>query len=116
MSLKSTSFSKELYNYLLSKTNEKKSETWFCRRTTVEDNNAKINVSPNKPCTFLLFKAGVFLQIFFPRYLLFQRVLRTSVFLNSKYLRFLERHPFKTLNKRTQFPLLINQSICLIDL
>ena len=53
--------------YLLSKTNETKSETWFCRRMTAEDDNAKINVFPDIPCTFLLFKAGAFLQIFFPR-------------------------------------------------
>ena len=69
--------------YLLSKTNWKKSETQFCRQKTAENSNAKINISPNIPCTFLLFKAGVFLQIFFPRNLLFQQVLRTPVFLNS---------------------------------
>ena len=53
--------------YLPSKTNQKKSETRFCRRMTAEDDNAKKNVSPNIPCTFLLFKASSFLQIFFPR-------------------------------------------------
>ena len=60
----------------------------FCRRKTAED-NAKIHVSPNIPCTFLLFEASAFLQIFFPRNLLFRQVLRTSVFLNSKCLTFL---------------------------
>ena len=49
---------------------KKKSETQFWRRKTAEDNNAEINVSPNIPCTFLLCKAGWFLQIFFPRNLI----------------------------------------------
>ena len=40
----------------------KKPETCFCRRKTVEDNNSKINVSPNIPYTFLLFKASAFLS------------------------------------------------------
>ena len=40
------------------------------------------------PCTLLLFKASAFLQIFFPRNLLFRKVLRTSAFLNSKCLTF----------------------------
>ena len=84
-----------------------KYETRFCRRKTAEDNNAKINVSPNIPCTFLLFKASAFLQIFFPRNLLFRQVLRTSVFLNSKCL--------KTSNKRTHIPLIINQFVSLIE-
>ena len=61
----------------------------FCRQKTAEDNNAKINLSPNIPCTFLLFKASVFLQVFFPRNLLFQQVLRMTIFLNYKYLTFL---------------------------
>ena len=65
------------------------SETKFCRRKTAEDNNAKINVFPNIPCTFLLFKTSAFLQIFFPRNLLFRQVLRTTVFLNGKCLTFL---------------------------
>ena len=93
--------------YLPSKANQKKSETQFCRRKAAEDNNAKINVSPNIPCTFLLFKASAFLQIFFPRNLLFRQVLRTSVFLNSKCL--------KTSNKRTHIPLFINQFVSLIE-
>ena len=46
---------------------KKISETPFCRRNTGEDDNAKLNVSPNIPCTFLLFKASLFLQIFLPR-------------------------------------------------
>ena len=49
----------------------------------------KINVSPNMPCTFLLFKASAFLQSFFPSNLLSGQVLKTSFFLNSKYLTFL---------------------------
>ena len=66
-----------------------------------------MNVFTNIPSTFLLFKASAFLQIFFPRNLLFQQVLRTSVFLNSKCL--------KTANKRTHIPLFINQIISLIE-
>ena len=42
-----------------------KSETRFCRQKADEDNNAKINVSPNIPCTFLFFKASAFLEISF---------------------------------------------------
>ena len=45
--------------------NLKKSETRFCRWKTAEDNNAKLNVFHHIPCTFLLFKVSVFLQIFF---------------------------------------------------
>ena len=52
---------------LPSKTNKRKSETQFCKQKTAEDDNAKINVSPNITCTLLLFKASAFLQIFFPR-------------------------------------------------
>ena len=66
---------------------QNKSETWLCRQTTAEDNNHKRNISPNIPCTFLLFKASAFVQIFFLRNLLFLQVLR-SVFLNSKCLTF----------------------------
>ena len=52
-------------SYLLSKTNYMKSETWFSRqKTAAEDTNVKINVSPNIACTFLLFKAGIFLNFF----------------------------------------------------
>ena len=43
--------------YFSNKTIWRKSETGFCRRKTAEDNNAKIVVFPNIPCTFLLFKA-----------------------------------------------------------
>ena len=42
---------------------------WHLRATA--DANAKINVFPNTPCTFLLFKASAFLQIFFLRKLKF---------------------------------------------
>ena len=86
-----------------------KTETRFCRWKTVEDNNnAKMNASPNIPCTFLLFKASAVLQIFFPRNLLFQQVLRMSIFLISKCL--------KTSNKRTHIHLFINQFVSLIEL
>ena len=61
--------------------------------------NAKINVSPNMPCSFLLFKVSGFLHICFPRNLLFRQVLRTSVFLNSKCLTFL--YQFISLLKNT---------------
>ena len=94
--------------YLLNKTIEKKSETRFCRQKTAEDNNVKINIFPNVPCTFLLFKASAFLQILFPRNLLFQQVLRMSVFLNSNCL--------KIPNKRTHIPFFINQFVYLIEL
>ena len=75
--------------YFRSKTYRKKSETRFCRRNTTEDNNSKINVSPNIPCTFFLFKNRAFLQSFSPRNWLFWQVLRTPVFLNSNCLTFL---------------------------
>ena len=52
-----------------------------------EMNSLKKNVFPNIPCTFLPFKASAFLQIFFPRNLLFQKVFKMSVFLNSKGLK-----------------------------
>ena len=74
---------------------------------TAEANIAKINVFPNITCIFLLFKASAFLQIFFPRNLLLQQVLRTSVFLNSKCL--------KASNKRTHIPLFISQFVSLIE-
>ena len=55
----------------------------------------------------LLFKASAFLQISFPRNLLFRQVLKTSVFLNSKCL--------KIPNKRTHIPLFVNQFVSLIE-
>ena len=94
--------------YLPSKTILKKSETWLCREKTAEDSNTKINFFPNIPCTFLLFKASAFLQVFFLRNLLFRQVLRKSVFLNSKCL--------KISNKRTYIPSFINQFIYFIEL
>ena len=94
--------------YLPSKMNLKKYETWFCRGKTAQDDNAKIKFSPNIPGTFLLVRASAFLQIFFLRNFLFPQVLRTSVFLNSKSL--------KTLNKRRHMPLFINQFVSLIEL
>ena len=39
-------------------------KTRFCRQMTAEDNNSKRKVSPNIPCTFLLFKTSVFLFFF----------------------------------------------------
>ena len=51
---------------LPSVTNSNKFEIWFCRRKTSED-DVKINVSTDIPCTFLLLKASAYLQIFFPR-------------------------------------------------
>ena len=93
--------------YLPNKTTQKKSEKWFCRQKTAEDNNAKINISPNIPWTLLLFKASAFLQIFFSRNLLFPQILRMSVFLNSKCL--------KTSKKGIQIALFINQFVSLIE-
>ena len=61
-------FLRESDKRLLSpKQQKKKSETRFCRRKIAKDDNVKINVSKNITCTFLLFKASVFLQIFFLR-------------------------------------------------
>ena len=94
--------------YLPNKKISKKSETRFYRRKAVEDNTAKINVFPKIPCTFLLFKASAFPQIFFRRNLLFRHVLRTSVFVNKKY--------FKTSSKRTNIPLFFNHFVSLIEL
>ena len=37
-------------------------EIRFCKRKPPEDDNLKINVSPNIPCAFLLFKASYCLQ------------------------------------------------------
>ena len=51
MSLKSTSFPKEL------KQIERNLRHGFVDKKTAEDNNAKINASQNITCTFLLFKA-----------------------------------------------------------
>ena len=72
----------------------------------------KSSFFPNIPFTFLLFKALAFLQIFFPRNLLFRQVLRMSVFLNGKCL--------KTSNKRTHsfiyeavYVAIGNQAFCL---
>ena len=53
--------------YLLSKTNQKKSETSFCKRKTVEDDNAENKRFPEYTLYLLLFKASAFLQIFLPR-------------------------------------------------
>ena len=64
-------------------------EIWdrFCRRKTVEDDYANINVPPNIPCTILLFKVSAVLQIFFPR-----------------KLKFWERQFFSTINVWHSFP------------
>ena len=39
----------------------------FGRQKIAEDDNAEINIFPNIPYTFLLFKASAFLQFYFPR-------------------------------------------------
>ena len=49
--------------------------------------NARPEVPSLRPC-FLLFKASAFIQVFFPRNLIFQKVLRTSDFCS----RSLEKH------------------------
>ena len=110
MSLKSTSFPKELWwKLFISWTKQfKRNQRQFCRQKTAEYNNAKTNVFPNIPSTFLFFKANPFLQIFFPRNLLFQQVLRTPFFLNSKCL--------TASNKKIQIPLFINRFVSLIKL
>ena len=85
-------------------------------RKTTEGNNAKINFSPNASCTFLLFKASPFLQIFFLRKSKFwERQIFSIVnfshsftyesiyFSNST-----KEHILKTSNKRTYISLLIN--------
>ena len=102
--------------YYPSKTNWKKSGTWFFRWKTAEDNNSKLNVFPNIPCTFLPFKTSEFSQFFSPRNLLFRQVLRKSGFLNSKMLDislsvyfFTKEHSLKTSNKGAHVPLFINQ-------
>ena len=66
-------------------------------------------VFPNIPRTFLLFKASAILQIFSPRNLLFRQVLRTSAFLDRKYLK-------TSTNKRIRIPLFFNQFVSLIEL
>ena len=40
--------------YFPSKTNQNKSETWFCGQKTTEDNKAKINVSPDTSSKLVL--------------------------------------------------------------
>ena len=37
--------------YLPNKTNQKKSETWFCRQKTAKDDNSNKNVPSNMPYT-----------------------------------------------------------------
>ena len=53
--------------YLPSKKKQNKSKTWICGRKTAEDDNTKINVSPNIPCISLPFRSSAFVQIFFLR-------------------------------------------------
>ena len=111
MSLKSISFAKELWQKpFISRAKQvkkKKSDTRSCRQKTAEDYYAKINVSPNIPCTILPFKASAFFQIFFRRNLPFRQVLRRSVFLSVvknthslKWLR-LDSNPEPLIRKRT---------------
>ena len=124
MSLKPTLFPKELWwKPFISREKQTKINL---RHGFVEERQLKMimskkNVSPNIPCTFLLFKASAFLQTFFPRNLLFRKVLRASVFLNSKCLTFLlisllKNNALQTSNKRKHIPLLINQFVSLIEL
>ena len=81
MSLKSTSFPKELCKSLFfPMQNKLKGILNTERRKTAKHNNAKINFSPNMHCTFLLIKSNAILQIFFLINLLFREVLRKSVF------------------------------------
>ena len=49
----------------LSNKHSSSSKTWSCRRNTVEDDNPKINLPPNMPCTFLFFKDSAFFNISF---------------------------------------------------
>ena len=53
-------FLMKFYKSLLSseQSKQQKNQKQFCRRNTTEDDNVKIKVSPNIPCTFLLFKAS----------------------------------------------------------
>ena len=51
-----------------------------CTQKTAEDNNAKINISLNITCTFLLFKASAFLQILFLRNFTFPISLENASF------------------------------------
>ena len=67
--------------YLPNKTILKKSKTQFCRRKTAEDNNAKIYFFPEYTLYFFVLPGSsrTFIQILFPRKLLFRQVLKTSV-------------------------------------
>ena len=60
MPVKSTSFPHEIRTASFSSERNKLKEIRFCRRKTPEDDNLKINVSPNIPFAFLLFKASAF--------------------------------------------------------
>ena len=60
MPVKSTSCSHEIRTASFFPERNKLKEIRFCRRKTPEDDNLKINVSPNIPCVFLLFKASAF--------------------------------------------------------
>ena len=74
MSLKSTSYFKEFWKKPLSPEQNKLKEIWD---TVLQTKDTWRNASPNISCTFLLFKANEFLQIFFPRNIFFRQVLRT---------------------------------------
>ena len=64
MSVKSNSFPKELWiKPFISRSKPIKRNL----RHRFVDDNARINVSPNIPCTFLLFKGNACLQVFFSR-------------------------------------------------
>ena len=59
--------SRNLIESLSTMQKKKKKLRQFCRWTTAERDNVKINLSSNIPFVFLLFKICAFLQNFFPR-------------------------------------------------
>ena len=79
---------------LIRKTNSQAKQTKRNLRHGFVDEKQLNTIMPNQTLPwiylvpFLLFKATAFLQIFFPKDLLFRQVLRTLVFLSSKYLIF----------------------------
>ena len=79
---------------------------------TAEDNNTKINLFPNIPCTFLLLKASAFLQIFFPGNLYsFPTSFENVNFLNSKGLstnNFCHAQQILSIKQKTLHPPVLN--------
>ena len=70
---------------------------------TAEDNNAKINVSPNIPCTFLLFKASAFFKIYLQEFYFSEKFWErqffsvVNVWHSFTYLLLYERTPIKNI-------------------